>query len=358
MADLTTARSVLWPDDNRVVVRVCFLYVGQGSSLVFLVRDVDTYRVLLADVNLDEARGGIDVPALLKDLSPTLTAFINTHPHDDHLRGVKEVGQAVDVEQIWHSGHKPGRRAGNYYCDLTDLIAVVKEKHGDDAIVQLEGSRSEKPLFDAGLYVLAPAQHVCDDVNDEDPDARYCRIHENCSVLRIGKDPSWILVTGDADLVAFRDHIGEYHAERLPAVTLDASHHGSRSFFMGSKDDEPFLAALKKIAPKYVVISAPTAADSPFDHPHEDALKLYADQVGEENIFHTGASRESFLFDIFEDGTHGEMQNDGGALAEAYGLDSSDDGGDDDEGTSKGRGPFVRPSEPGKHKPRKYAKYG
>jgi hypothetical protein len=58
MSDLTTAKTVLWPGDRRVVVRTCFLYVGQGSSLLFLVRDGDTYRTVLADCNLDEGRGG------------------------------------------------------------------------------------------------------------------------------------------------------------------------------------------------------------------------------------------------------------------------------------------------------------
>ena len=358
MTEPNTARSTLWPDDARVVVRVCLLYVGQGSSILILVRDGGTYRVLLVDSNLDRPRGGIDVPALLKDLTPTLYAFINTHPHDDHLKGVKELGEAVAVERVWHSGHEPGRRAGNYYPDLKDLIAAVRKKHGEQAIVKLEGSRSEQPLLDASMFVLAPAEYVCDDVNDEDPDARYNRIHENCAVLRIGKEPSWVLITGDADLVAFRDYIAEYHSKRLPSFLLDASHHGSRSFFMACKDDEPFLAALKIIAPEYVVISAPTADDSPFDHPHEDAVALYADQVGEENIFHTGAKRESFVCDILEDGSHGRPQTDNGKLAEAYGLEPDDDdggGGDDGGGSRAGRGPFERPAGPGTHKVRKYA---
>jgi beta-lactamase superfamily II metal-dependent hydrolase len=354
MTDVSTARSVLWPNDTKVVVRICFLYVGQGSSLLFLVRDGNTYRTLVADCNLDEGRGGIDVAALLKDLTTSVYAFINTHPHDDHLRGVKEIAEAVTVERVWHSGHKPGRKAGNYYGDLTDLIADVKKRNGEGAVAELEGSRSEKPLLDASMYVLAPAVHVCDDVNDEDPDTRYSRIHENCAVFRIGKDPSWVLVTGDADLVAFRDHITEYHSTRLPSFLLDASHHGSRSFFKKDKDDEPFLDALKKIAPTYLVISAPTADDSPFEHPHDDALKLYADQVGESNIFHTGAECESFYFDIYENGTHSGAQTDSGALAEAYGLHSDEDDDDGGGGAKKGAGPFIRPSKSGTFKPRKY----
>lgn len=352
-----TAQTILWPSDTRVVVRVCFLYVGQGSSVLFLVRDRDTYRTLLADSNLDVSRGGIDVPAVLKDLSPSLYAFINTHPHDDHLRGVKEISEAVDVERVWHSGHDPGRKDGNYYSDLKDLIAAVKKRYGEVAITELNGSRSSTSLLDATVHVLAPAKHVCDDVNDEDPDARYRRIHENCAVFKIGVSPSWVLITGDADLVAFREHITNYHKERLPSFVLDASHHGSRSFFKTCEEDEPYLDALKAIAPKYVVISAPTSNDSPFDHPHKDALEFYAAQVGEANIFHTGAERASFFFDIFEDGTHGEAQTDSGALAETYGLDPDGARGGGG-GARNDQGPFIRPSSTGDIKPRKYGKRG
>ena len=44
----------------------------------------------------------------------------------------------------------------------------------------------EQTLFDAKYYILAPADHVKDEVNEEEADARYRRIHENCAVLRFG----------------------------------------------------------------------------------------------------------------------------------------------------------------------------
>jgi beta-lactamase superfamily II metal-dependent hydrolase len=353
-----TARNILWPTDTRVLVRVAFLYVGQGSSILVLVRDGTTYRALLIDCNLDKTNGGIDVPALVKDLlsGDDLHAFVNTHPHDDHLRGVKEISSAVTVANVWHSGHVPSKKYGTYHPDLQKLIDDVKKRNGDAAVVEIDGSRTPRDIFDAKVYFLAPAEHVKDDVNEEEADTRYRRIHENCAVLRFGKETAWMLITGDADLVAFRDHITEYHKDRMRSFVLDASHHGSRSFFKGNEEDEPYLDALKAIDPEYVVISAPTADESPHDHPHDDALKLYRDHVGENNVLHTGKERETYYFDIFDDGSKSGPQTDKGKLAEDYGLGKDDDDGGDDGG-SKGlssTGPFVRPDGPGRHEPRKY----
>ncbi|WP_437592324.1 ComEC/Rec2 family competence protein [Sorangium sp. So ce1000] len=354
------AREILWPTGTNVLVRVCFLYVGQGSSIIVLVRDGSTYRAILVDSNLDKANGGIDVPALVKDLLPDgkLYAFVNTHPHDDHLKGVKEVSETVTVERVWHTGFNPGEKSGNHYEDLEDLIADVKKRNGTTAVIVLRGSKFATTLLDAEVYTLAPADHVKDDIEDGDADARYCRIHEYCAVLRFGKGKSWILITGDADLAAFRDHITEYHKDRLPSYVLDASHHGSRSFFIDKEGDNPYLDALEAIDPDHVVISAPTQDESQHEHPHDDAVKIYKDHVGKKNVLHTGKDRETFFFDIYENETTSKPQSDGGDLAEAYGLDKDDDGGDGGGSGSrfvKASGPFKRPSGPGVREPGKWA---
>lgn len=361
----TVARDVLWPTDPKVLVRVCFLYVGQGSSIVVIIRDGGARRAMLVDSNLDKRFGGIDVAALLKDLlgEEKLYAFVNTHPHDDHLNGVSEVAKAVSIERVWHTGFDPGKKSGDHYKELQELIEDVKKRNGAESIFLLEGSRSSRQLLDAEVYVLAPAEHVSRDIDEQDADRRYARIHEQCGVLRFGKGESWILVTGDADLDAFKNHITDYHKERLPSFVLDASHHGSRSFFMAAKDGDPYLDALKAINPTYVVMSAPTSKESPHDHPHEDAVKLYVDYVGKEaHVLLTGKERETFFFDIRDDGTTSGPQTDKGRLTEVYGLDKKDEGGGGNGGgggsskKTQDAGPFVRPSAPSVPTPKKYAR--
>jgi len=347
------ARDRIWPADPNILVRVVILYVGQGSSAIVLVADGSTYKCLVVDINLDRKTGGIDVPRLVKDLldGGELFAFANTHPHDDHLRGVKELSDQITIREVWHSGHIPSKKYGSCYQDLRAVIKKVRERGGQEIV--LEGSRSPKKLGDAQCYVLAPAEYVTDEVNEEEADARRARIHEQCAVLKFGQGSAWIMIPGDADRAAFEKHITQYHKQRLGAFALAASHHGSRTFFMENEGDDPYLDGLRSIGPTYVAISAPTQEESPHGHPHDDAVELYADEVGDKNVLHTGEERLSFIFDIYRDGGHSGIQDDSGSLAEAYGLEDEDDG--DRATKAMIQGPFVRPrSQTGDLTPRKY----
>jgi hypothetical protein len=80
------------------------------------------------------------------------------------------------------------------------------------------------------------------------------------------------------------------------------------------------MKALETINPEYVIVSAPKQSESRHEHPHDDAMELYEDHVGEDNVLHTGANHESFICDIFTDGTY-EVRVDT-KLVEEYGRDN------------------------------------
>lgn len=350
---MNTARLMLIPTDATIVVRVVFLYVGQGSSILVLFREDGKYKALLVDSNLDRKANGVDVPKLMTDLldGDALHAFVNTHPHDDHLAGVTELAEAVAISEVWHSNHKPSKKHGARYDELRKIIDGL-----DDSKKRiLAGSNSTEALGDGELHILAPAEYVNDDVNEEDADIRYARIHENCAVLKVGKDPGWVLITGDADLCAFKNHITDYHKEHLAAQVLDASHHGSRSFFMKAEEDDPYKDHIDAISPSFVIVSAPKQSESRFEHPHDDAIELYK-EYGE--VLHMGPNRECFICDIHADGTVDHPMSDDGKLAESYGLTGDDDdGGDGGGGDGKiaKRGPFVKPTGPAAPRDGRYA---
>jgi beta-lactamase superfamily II metal-dependent hydrolase len=220
-----------------------FLYVGQGSSTIILVKDGDTYKSMLVDINLDSENGGVNVPMLISDLldGNDLDVFINTHPHDDHLHGIIELSDGVSINEVWHSGYKPGKKYNDTYKDSMKIVEKVKEAGGSETILQ--GSRDEKSIAEADYYVLSPAKYVTDDVSDEDPNTRYRRIHEQCAVMKFGIKNTWVIIPGDADRDAFEKHITEYHKERLESVVLAASHHGSRTFFRYEEEENPYWPA-------------------------------------------------------------------------------------------------------------------
>jgi competence protein ComEC len=150
-----------------------------------------------------------------------LYAFFNTHPHNDHLLGIEELEEEVKISRVFHSGHIPGKDDEAAYKQLENVMKKVEKQGG--VVEVLEGSRSAIKLGDAEYHVLAPASHVTDSVNDEDPKARRSRIHEQCAVIKFGKDKNWIMIPGDADRAAFENHITKYHKDRLAAFVLAAS---------------------------------------------------------------------------------------------------------------------------------------
>lgn len=305
------AREVIKPKTEGIF-RTVFLYTGQGESTLLVIPDGQNYKYLLVDSNLDSENGGIDIVKLLQDLLDNeLDVFLNTHPHIDHLSGIKDVFEKVGIKEIWHSGHKPGGEHKDCYTDFKNIMDKVSE----DKIYLLKGSKEENKLDDKkyqlgdiNFNVLAPAEYVIDEIEDEKPEVRYERIHEQCGVIRFsyGEDPGRILLTGDSDITAWKKHITDYHEARLSSNVLSASHHGSRTFFKKKEEDEkPYTTHIEKICATYLIISAPKQEESKHKHPHDDAIEIYKTFIDEDNIFHLGnvnSFRRCIIVDINSSG--------------------------------------------------------
>ncbi len=134
-----------------------------------------------------------------------------------------------------------------------------------------------------------------------------------------GDNEKQILITGDADYTAWKEHITDYHQERLPSIVLSAAHHGSNSFFWKDSDtkETPYKDHIEKIAPEYIIVSAPKREESRHDHPDKEAMELYKEQVGSDCVFHLGDNRECIFVDIDASGEIDIYPND--ALVKEYG---------------------------------------
>jgi competence protein ComEC len=328
------AKDVIIPKDSGIF-RVIFLYVGQGDSTLLVVPDGTAYKYVLIDSNTDTSAKVIDLLRMLKDLfrdsEDKLEVYINTHPHKDHLDEVKQIYKEIGMRQLWHSGHKPGGEHKDVYEDLEYVMKELGEKN----VFRLLGSRSENKLDettvklgDIDFNVLGPAEYVSEDIQNEKPEDRYRRIHEQCGVIRFkyGKEEKQVLITGDADYTAWKEHITDYHKDRLPSIVLSAAHHGSNSFFWKGTDtkEDPYKAHLKSIKPTYIVVSAPTRKESRHGHPDKEAMDLYEEEVGEDNVFHLGKKRESVIVDITSAGEIYLYPDD--ELVKEYGVKDDEDG--------------------------------
>jgi len=300
---LNTAKKIIKPE-KAGLFRTIFIYTGQGESTLMAIStgsNVDDYCYVLIDSDEDKEPQEVTLVKMLKDLFPDgekLFAFINTHPHKDHLKGVKEIYNQIGISEVWHSNHKPSGQHDEVYQELKyvlDKVGKSNEYHlkGSNDLNKIRKYNEDeiiKKLGNIDYQVLSPAEYVCDNIDGEDEDARYQRIHEQCAVLRFSYKGKHILITGDSDRKAWEEHITDYHKDNLVAQVLSASHHGSRTFFKKDKDDkEPYEKHIQTINPTCLVISAPKQKESiHYEHPHDDALELYRKHVKEANIYHLG----------------------------------------------------------------------
>lgn len=302
------------------ILRCTFLYVGQGDCTLLTIPDGSSYKYALIDCNLDESAEGINVPMLLEDLlDDGLQHFINTHPHSDHLKGIEKIHEKTPIEEIWHSGHVPGKKNETQpYKEMMDVIKDIGDENEyflfgtndantvrTDKEVDKDESKIVRPLGDIEYIILSPADFVVDEIDDEDGDTRYARIHEQCAVIKLmyGTEQKAILITGDSNKKAWQDRITDYHSDKLPSNVLRTSHHGSRSFFKENEDDEDvYEDHMGKIDADHVVISAPRQDESKYEHPHDDAMDIYEKHVNQDCIYHLGKKRHCVIVDIYPDG--------------------------------------------------------
>ncbi|MFL5614068.1 MAG: ComEC/Rec2 family competence protein [Gemmatimonadaceae bacterium] len=337
------AADIIIPNDADVF-RSVFLYVGQGDCTLHVVPDGNGGRkFVMVDINLDRKRGGTDVIRVLEDIlprdddgKPTLDLFINTHPHNDHICGLEEVNKRIRVMEVWHTGFEPSNVHEGNFRHLIELIDMVREREGDDGVFEYQGTRKDIDIGAVDAHVVAPAKHVKDEIDELEDEERDRRIHEYCGVIRLGYGDDTkrkhVLHTGDSDRCAWENHIlgeDDYHADRLPSAVVNASHHGSRSFFKDSEEGDPYEHHIETIDPTWVVISSPEQSKSPHGHPHDDAVALYEKHVGDrpENVITLGKSKAAQIYDVYPNGDH-VMDNDSGELSAEYDL-TDQEGGED-----------------------------
>lgn len=315
---MTIAEKIIKPT-KAGIFRTVFLYTGQGESTLLVIprsaTEID-YMYVLLDSDRDREPKEIDVIEMFKDLFSTsgnLELFINTHPHNDHFGGIKDIYDDIGFNEVWHSNHKPGGSHKEKYKDFQYVLKKVGKSNeyflkGSNSVNKIRTSSDGEVIKKLGLInyqVFSPAEYLCDEIEDEDAEVRNNRIHEQCGVLKFtyGTNPKSIMITGDSDKKAWQEHITEYHKPNLAANILSASHHGSRTFFKTDKDDtDVYETHIENIKPTYLIISAPKQKDSPHEHPHDDAMELYKKHVSEDGIFHLGSKPYSIIVDIDSNG--------------------------------------------------------
>lgn len=307
---------------SKIVFR--FLNVGQGDATHIILPDG---QHMLVDMNLDRKNRGIDVTQYLSDELPKgenkkrLAYLVNTHPHDDHIKGMGGLGNTFEIGEMWHSGHELDCEEGDN--ESYDKLQALIEDLGDQAKKVCASSDPWAEIGDVTFHVFRPSAYVKPD-KDKTSEEKRDAIHNECMVLKVTYAGRSVMLTGDSTKAAWESIVKHYDDDGLlDTDVLHASHHGSRTFFRKSKDEDMYTAHLDAMDPDVVVISV--GENNTHGHPEDDALAEYKKK--QRTVYRTDENL-TVVLTIDEDGNM-EWETDDEDFQSKYELpDPDDDGGD------------------------------
>lgn len=232
--------------NNGENIVVHFLDVGQGDSEFI---ELPNGECMLIDAGTSDYSQTV-IDSIEEYGYTSIDYVVATHPHADHIGGMREVIEAFDIGEVYMP------KASSNTKTFENLLVAVSDKglslHTAKAGVEVYSDSSLKIEF------LAPVGSDYDDLNNYS------------SVVKITYGSNSFLFTGDAESVSEEEMLSRDY-ESLSSDVLKVGHHGS-----GSSSTADFLSA---VDPDYAVISC--GAGNSYGHPHNEALERLSDTGAE-----------------------------------------------------------------------------
>ena len=234
----TTTESIVITEPEGTL-EMYMIDVGQADSILFIQED----EVMLIDAGTRGA--GDDVVRTLKELEiEEIDILIGTHPHEDHMGGMKKVLENFEIETFYF----PRRTdvTTKYYIEILECVVENKIPCGT------------AEAGDIVEFGEAQIQFITSSAPKEEKDLNNCSI-----VIRVS--------FGEIDFFMGGDIEKEVEAEILASgmeiecEVYKASHHGSKT-----SNTEEFINAVN---PEYIYISC--GLYNKHDHPNEPIIRLF-----------------------------------------------------------------------------------
>lgn len=221
---------------NDGKLRVEFIDVGQGDSI--FIRTPDNKTMLIDAAESDEFE---KIDSILREYGvQKLDVVVATHPHADHIGGMKKVVEKYEIGTFYIPG------VSHDTATFKKLLEAMK-KNGCKTVKATAGV--DVPFGDeVSVSLLAPVKDKYEDLNNYS------------AVMRLEYKESSFILTGDAESLAEKDILE--NDSNLNADVLKLGHHGSST----SSSDE-FLDA---VDPNVAIISA--GEGNKYGHPHKETL--------------------------------------------------------------------------------------
>ena len=215
---------------------VHFLDVGQGDSIFIELPDGKT---MLIDASTNEY--GTKICDYIRGEGySSLDILVATHPHADHIGGMKTVTDAFDIGVVYMPDVKGTSKT------YKNLMSAFGEKN-----IEIRSAYNGVNIYHddvLDISFVAPCRDNYEDLND------------HSAVILIDYGDSEFLLTGDAEKESENDITADIKAD-----VAKAGHHGSRT-----SSSKKFI---DRIDAEYVVISA--GEGNSYGHPHEEALNRW-----------------------------------------------------------------------------------
>ncbi len=241
---------------------ISFLDVGQGDSAFVELPDGKT---MLIDAG--EAEAGERIVSFIHEKGyRKIDYLIATHPHADHIGGMKAVVQAFEIGEIYMP------KASTNTKTYENLLEAISEKG-----LKIKTAQAGVQIC-AGVELLAPAGESYEELNNYS------------AVLRIVNAEHRFLFMGDAEILS-EDEILEAGYD-VRADVVKVGHHGS-----GTSSGDAFVEAT---GARYAIISV--GAGNSYNHPHVFVVEKW--QAAGAQIFRTD---EQGTITVRSDGTELEV---------------------------------------------------
>lgn len=234
-------------------LRLTVLDVGQGDGMVLELPDRRT-MVVDAGGRFDEAYDvgeRVMIPFLWHRWVRRIDVLVLSHPHPDHLNGLRAVLQTFPVGEVWDGGWPV--RSPRYLWFLEEL----RERRIPQRVVEAGWD------WDGGGGLQVAVLHPMRPFLSGSKRGHYSDVNSNSIVLRLRYGETVLLLTGDIEEEAERVLLDRLVP--LRAAVLKVPHHGGRT-----SSSDAFLTA---VAPRYAFVSA--GARNRFRHPHAETLARY-----------------------------------------------------------------------------------
>ncbi|MBL8682357.1 MAG: DNA internalization-related competence protein ComEC/Rec2 [Myxococcales bacterium] len=230
------------------ILRVTMIDVGQGDAILVDLPDGEAMLVDGGGVIVGPDPGErVVVPALALRRRRRLAVVVASHPHPDHVNGLRAVLRWASARELWDTRQSEQWSGGARWLEERSLAAQK------GTLVRGPESLCGPPRYFHGaiLEVLAPCRGIREETSPNDASF----------VLRLSFGASSVLLPGDLERDGERALL---EARAIAPVTvLKLGHHGSRT-----SSTLPWLHAL---APRLALSSA--GHPSPFQHPHRSVVQ-------------------------------------------------------------------------------------